>query len=121
IFLPVTHPWLVDFALKQVLPQRDVDIQEPLGVLRTGPEYEGALTYIHKVKDGRDIYFFANSSRKPIDTKVVLRGKKSLQAWNPHPGGQENVEPPAGEANGQATTTVKLALPPVTSTFYISQ
>ena len=37
--------------------------------------YNGALTYIHKVKNGRDIYFFANSSEKPVDTKVVLRGE----------------------------------------------
>jgi hypothetical protein len=64
---------LIDFALKQVLPQRDVDIQEPMGSLRRGNEYEGALTYIHKVRNGHDIYFFANSSPKAIDTKVVLR------------------------------------------------
>ena len=76
IFLPNTHPWLMDFALKQVLPLRDVDIQEPMGVLKRGPDYDGALTYIHKVKNDRDIYFFANSSPKAIDTKVVLRGKK---------------------------------------------
>jgi hypothetical protein len=31
-FLPCTHPWLLDFALKQVLTLRDVDIQEPLSI-----------------------------------------------------------------------------------------
>ena len=52
--------------------------------MRAGSEYEGALTYIHKVKDGRDIYFFANSSPKDVETKVVLRGHRALTIWNPH-------------------------------------
>src|ERR1017187_4931907 len=100
-----------DVALKQVLPQRDVDIQEPMGALRRGNEYEGALTYIQKVKNDHDIYFFANSSSKAIDTKVVLRGKKALRIWNPHTGGQEAAELTESEANGQPVTTVRLGLP----------
>ena len=121
LFLPSTHPWLIDFALKQVLPLRDVDIQEPLGALRRGNEYEGALTYIHKIKNGRDIYFFANSSSKAIDTKVVLRGKKALRIWNPHTGGQEAAELTPAEANGQPVTTVRLVLPAVSSLFFIQE
>jgi hypothetical protein len=73
----VVHPWLIDFALKFVLPLRDVAIQEPMAPLRRGNEYQGALTCIHKVKDNRDLYFFANSSPNAIDTKVVLRGSKN--------------------------------------------
>ncbi len=115
IFLPAAHPWLIDFAMKLAMPERDVDIQEPLGVIRTGPEYEGALTYIHKVKDGRDIYFFANSSPKAIDTKVVLRGKMTLRIWNPHTGEQQPAEFTAGESS----TTVHLVLPSVSSLFYV--
>ena len=121
IFLPSTQPWLLDFALKQVLPLRDVDIQEPMGMMKRGPDYDGALTYIHKVKDGRDIYFFANSSPKAIDTKVVLRGRKTLRVWNPHTGGQEQAEFTPGEANGQPVTTVRLVLPSVSSLFFIQE
>ena len=122
IFLPVTHPWLMDFALKLVLPQRDVDIQEPLiAQVKLGPDYDGALSYIHKVKDGRDIYFFANSSPKAINAKVVLRGKKTLGIWDPHTGAQQQADFTAGEAAGQPITTVKLVLPPVTSVFYVGQ
>lgn len=121
LFLPNTDPWLMDYALKQVLPQRDVDIQEPLGLLRRGNQYEGALTYIHKVKDGRDIYFFANSSPQAIDTKVVLRGRKSLRIWNPHTGTQEPAEFTAGQANGKDVTTVHLVLPSVSSRFFIQE
>jgi hypothetical protein len=121
IFLPSTQPWLIDFALKQVVPLRDVDIQEPIGMLKRGPDYDGALTYIHKVKDGRDIYFFANSSPKDIDTKVVLRGKKSLTIWNPQTGAQEKAEFTAGETNGQPVTTVRLVLPSVTSLLFVGE
>jgi hypothetical protein len=117
IFLPNTHPWLVDFAVKQVLPQRDVDIQEPMAMIKTGPDYDGALTYIHKVKDGRDIYFFANSSPKDIDTRVVLRGRKALRIWNPHTGAQEPAEVTAADA----ATTVRLKLPSTTSLFFIGE
>jgi hypothetical protein len=121
LFLPNTHPWLIDYALKQTLPLRDVDIQEPMGALRRGNEYEGALTYIHKVKNGRDIYFFANSSPKAVDTKVVLRGKKALSIWNPHTGGQEAAELTQAEASGQPVTTVHLVLPAVSSRFFIQE
>jgi hypothetical protein len=121
LFLPNTHPWLIDYALKQVLPLRDVDIQEPIGFLRRGNEYEGALTYIHKVKNGRDIYFFANSSSAAIDTKVALRGKKDLRIWNPHTGGQEAAEFTQAEAGGQPVTTVHLVLPSVSSRFFIQE
>jgi alpha-L-rhamnosidase len=121
LFLPVVHPWLLDFAMKTVLPLRDVTFQEPMGQLRKGNEYEGALSYIHKVKDNRDIYFFANSSPKATDTKVVLRGRKSLRIWNPHTGSQEQAEVTTSEANGQAVTTVHLVLPSVTSLFFIQE
>jgi hypothetical protein len=121
LFLPSTHPWLMDFALKQVLPLRDVDIQEPMGLLKKGNEYDGALTYIHKVKNGRDIYFFANSSPNAIDTKVVLRGRKSLRIWNPHTGEQQAAEFAPGEVNGQAITTLRLVLPSVKSLFLIGE
>ncbi|SPE32854.1 hypothetical protein SBA3_1920034 [Candidatus Sulfopaludibacter sp. SbA3] len=117
LFLPNTHPWLMDFALKLVLPQRDVDFQMPIAPLRRGNEYQGALTYIHKVKDGRDLYFFANSSPASIDTKVVLRGARPLRVWNPHTGEQQ----PAEFTQGNDVTTVHLLLPPVSSLFYIQE
>jgi hypothetical protein len=87
--------------------------------LRRGNEYQGALTYIHKVKDNRDLYFFANSSPNAIDTKVVLRGSKNLRIWDPHTGEQRPAEFTADETNGQLVTTVRLALPPVSSVFFV--
>jgi hypothetical protein len=120
-YLPNTDPWLVDNILKLALPMKDVDIQEPLAVLHPWATYDGALTYIHKVKDDRDIYFFANSSPKDVDTKVVLRGHKTLTIWNPHTGAQEPAEVTNADVNGQPTTAVRLKLASVSSLFFVGQ
>jgi hypothetical protein len=120
-FLPKAEANLLNEVLKQVLPVRDVDIQAEMGPVQRRMAYNGALTYIHKVKNGRDIYFFANSSEKPVDTEVVLGGKKDLEIWNPHTGEREQAQAAKGEASGQPVTTVRLVLPPVTSLFYIQE
>jgi len=46
-----------------------------------------ALQYIHKVVDGRDVYYFANTGRDQIKTDIMLRGKIRLEEWDPHTGG----------------------------------
>jgi hypothetical protein len=118
-FLPYPEAWVLQWAFARVLPVRDVNIQAPIPLLKKGPDYDGALTYIHKVKQGRDIYFFANSTDKEIDTQVILRGKKSLKIWNPHTGEPQQAEFTAGEAGGQPVTTVRLTLSAVSSIFYV--
>jgi hypothetical protein len=118
-YLPQPEPWSLQWALNRVLPVRDVNIQQPLPLLKKGPDYDGALTYIHKVKNDRDIYFFANSTDKPVDTKVILRGKKALTVWDPQTGDSRPAELTSGDANGQPVTTVHLTMPPVTALFYV--
>ncbi len=118
-FLPKARPDLLRTVLKQALPIRDVDFQEPMWPPKEGREYDGALTYIHKVKNGRDIYFFANSSEHQVDTKVLLRGKKDLRIWNPHTGEIRQAELTGDTAGGSQVTRVHLVLPPVTALFYV--
>ena len=118
-FLPKARPDLLRTVLKQALPIRDVDFQEAMWPPKEGREYDGALTYIHKVKNGRDIYFFANSSEHEVDTKVLLRGKKDLQIWNPHTGEIRQAELTWDTAGGSQVTRVHLVLPPVTALFYV--
>ena len=120
-FLPRGEPELLNAVLKQVLPVRDVDIREAIWPLKEGREYDGALTYIHKVKNGRDIYFFANSSERQVDTKVVLRGKKDLSIWNPHTGAREQAQATLAKAGGGEVTVVRLVLSPVSSLFYVQE
>jgi len=61
VLLPRPDVLQIRGVLAEALPVRDVEIQEGLWPLERGEAYDGALTYLHKVKDGRDIYFFANS------------------------------------------------------------
>lgn len=116
-FLPKPKVQTMQAVLAAVLPVRDVDIREALWPLKPGEAYDGALTYIHKVKDGRDIYFFANSSDRAVNTAVVLRGSKALSIWDPHTG----QTGPAEYSRAGAVTKVKLALPPVSSRFYVQE
>jgi len=121
-FLPQPDINILNAILKEADPVRDVDIQEaPMWPVKMGPAYDGALTYLHKVKGGRDIYFFANSLGKPVDTQVVLRGDKNLAIWNPHTGEKEKAEVAKSETGGQPVTTVHLVLPPVRSTFVVQE
>jgi hypothetical protein len=119
-FLPNPELKIMQAVLKEALPVKDVDIQEaPLWPVKMGTEYDGALTYLHKVKDGHNIYYFANSSDKAIDTKVAFRGNQNLEIWNPHTGERQQTECIKTNINGQQVTTVSLKLPPVSALFYI--
>jgi hypothetical protein len=121
-FLPQPDINILNKVLKEAAGVRDVDIQEPpMWPVKMGLAYDGALTYIHKVKEDRDIYFFANSTDKPVDAKVQLRGNKNLAVWNPHTGERWDAEAEKSESAGQPVTTVHLVLPPVTSTFFVQE
>jgi hypothetical protein len=82
----------------------------------------GKFSYIHKIRDGKNIYYFANSSNEAIDTEVLLRGKLKLENWNPHTGTVSRLEKVSYiRENGQTFTRCKLKLKGVQSTFWISK
>ena len=80
----------------------------------------GNLSCLHKKMDGKDIYFFANSSDNEIETSVQLRGKMSLNRWNPNSGSIEKYPSAAIRQNGYDLTRFKLKLDPVQSVFFVS-
>lgn len=121
-FLPRPILRVVTNVLKEALPVKDVDIQEaPLWPLKTGTAYDGSFTYTHKVKDGKDIYYFTNSGDKAVDTKVVLRGAKNLEIWNPHTGETQKLDATKSDMNGQAVTTAKLVIAPVSAVVFVGE
>ncbi len=121
-FLPKAKASLLSSALREAIPVWDVEIHEPAWPQKSGTDYDGALTYIHKVKDGRDIYFFSNSSQRNVATAVTLGGAKELIIWNPHTGEQEEqVHAQRSVIRGSPVTTVQLSLAPFTSTFYVQK
>jgi hypothetical protein len=105
-FLPVVSPASLTAILSAALPDGDVVFENPPTVAG------GNLSYIHKHVDGRDVYFFANSSDTPVECTVRLRGLPATEEWNPHTG--------AIAAAGAAGAPLRLVLPPVQSRFFVS-
>lgn len=121
-FIPRLDSKVLTNVLKEAIPVKDVDIQEaPDWPLKTLTDYNGSLTYIHKVKDNRDIYYFSNSTDKATDTKVAFRAAKNLEIWNPHTGEIQKADILNTVINGVAVITAKLLIPPVTALIFIGQ
>ncbi|MEQ9583408.1 MAG: hypothetical protein RIM68_14840, partial [Arenibacter sp.] len=81
----------------------------------------GKFNYIHKIKDGKDIYFFSNSSDDIIETEVTLKGKLDLHQANPHNGNIQRIENISYfKINNQEYTKCELILKPVSSIFWIA-
>jgi len=99
--------------LAEALPVPDV-------AWETVPEVTGGnLSYIHKVVEGRDVLFLANSSNTPVQTHVRLRGAMELEQWDPHSGKISPVDATQLTDHDQPVTRVPLSLGPVQSTFLV--
>lgn len=139
-FIPASGSSLLAEVLDRCLLPRDVAFEEPEWVIglwadyRRGlkldspewmrmqkPEYDGALTYTHKVKNDRDIYFFANSSQKDVKTLVTLRGRKKLTLWDPHNGAVGELIWKNGKQAGSSVTEFELRLPGTCSLFVVGR
>ena len=126
-------------AIDSLLPDPDVRVdpvetlaaaglpgQPLLGVerFRDLPADElGMFSYIHKQKEGQDIYLFANSTDKPVDTQVSLKGKLKVEKWNPHTGTIGKWEDVEYDRNADGTiyTRIRLTLEPVSAVFTIGK
>ena len=81
----------------------------------------GMFSYIHKKKDNRDIYYFANSSDDSIETYAQVQGKIIPELWNPENGETSQIkEVEYLKMNGRDYTRFPLKLNAVTSTFVVS-
>ncbi|MDR2757199.1 MAG: hypothetical protein LBC20_15995 [Planctomycetaceae bacterium] len=119
IFLPSPSYRILFEAFNLLQIEQDVRL---LGIngqhLTPVSEGNGMLQYIHKVKDGRNIYFFANSSNSSVEFDTVLRGTFSdLENWNPHNGSINTIN--IRNDPTKNITTIRLILPPVSSTFIV--
>ncbi len=81
----------------------------------------GKFNYIHKIKDGRNIYYFANSSNERIQTDLIIRGKVNLELWNPHDGNTRKINAENSTKNYMDFTRLRITLEPVSSVFYVSK
>jgi len=82
-------------------------------------KHVGMLSYIHKVKEGRHIYFFANSTDEAVDTVVTLRGRLKLRQWDPRTGDIKALGTTDAVEEPEPCTKVKLELGAVRSVFWV--
>jgi hypothetical protein len=101
-------------VLNEALPDGDVVIGQDLTV------DGGNFSYIHKVKDGRSMYLFANSSDAEVDTQVALRGELVPEVWNPHDGKVSPAEYEHVAGKEGPVTRVHVRLAPVHSLFLVA-
>ena len=82
---------------------------------------DGNFSYLHLARTDREVYFLANSSDTRVDTTVTLRGRLSLEQWDPHSGNQAKTEFSHQDKAGQAVTTTRLQLEPCHAVFLVGQ
>lgn len=73
--------------------------------------------YLHRVKDGRDIYFLINPTFAPQDAHVAVTISDGLRLWDPSTGEERPLVPVQRVEGGIA---FDLTLPSVGSTFLVS-
>ena len=96
-------------VLKEAYGNYDVNISSV-------PESNGHLTYIHKVINDLNVYFFANSSDIAVDPTITLRGEfENLELWDPVTGNASAIATTV--SNGKTTFT--LPMDAVTSLFVV--
>ncbi|MGK2861609.1 MAG: hypothetical protein ACSLE0_06720 [Chitinophagaceae bacterium] len=82
----------------------------------------GKFSYIHKVKDEREIFYFANSGNEPVETEVYIRGHQKLEKWNPHNVSiDKDIQFENTQVSGENYTRFALTLEPVSSVFYLGK
>lgn len=75
------------------------------------------IFYLHRVKDGRDIYFLVNPTYGSQTARVGISGEIQPVRWDPATG-EEGVIAPSQVGDGR--TFFNLELPPVGSTFILA-
>jgi hypothetical protein len=81
----------------------------------------GNFSYIHKVREGTHIYFFANSGETVLHPEILVRGKLEPLFLDPHTGEEAPVEYEHMDEHDQAYTRIRLSLGPVQSVFIVGQ
>lgn len=79
----------------------------------------GIFSYVHKVKEERQIYFFANSSDDEINTTAEVRGRITPEIWDPLTGEITPVSAEYLNRDGHEYTRFPLNLKAVTAMFVV--
>lgn len=118
-YLPEPSVHSLAACIDEAVPVADVAFE---GAPVAPADDKGMLSYLHKVKDGRHIYYLANSLSVPFEGSVRLRGRLVLEQWDPCTGRVTPVELDHQVAEGGIDVThVELKLDAVSSTFLVGE
>lgn len=82
----------------------------------------GVFSYVHKEKEGRQIFFFANSSDDKVDTTAEVRGRIKPELWSPLTGDVTPLSKVDYVQRGeQEYTRFPIQLEAVTAVFAVGQ
>lgn len=76
------------------------------------------LRNIHKLVNGKNLWFFANPTPHAVTAEATLEHEMKLGAWNPH-NGEIQHDYPVRNNNGR--TTLDITLRPYTSIFFVEE
>jgi putative intracellular protease/amidase len=93
-------------VLNEAVAVWDVRFEEDIAIKSA----KGKLSYIHKVRDNADYYFFANSSDDNVNPWVRLKGKLKPELLNPHTGAIGAAEFQNLKQDGQEVTRIRIKL-----------
>ncbi len=84
----------------------------------------GCLNYLHKHKDGREIYYLINSTDAPFSATLSVRGRlENPEWWDPHTGTTVKITGVKHEKlpEGGYRSVLPLNLQPVSSAFIVAK
>lgn len=81
---------------------------------------KGMFSHIHKRRDGCDIYYFANTTDRPYNRPILLRGAHKLEAWDPHTGEIAPLKVSYVKYKNTVYTKTRLKLESGRSVFYVA-
>jgi hypothetical protein len=113
IYLPAMPRLECTGALNSIFPE-----YRTIGLHRSFPG-GGMLNHIHKQRDGRDIYYFSNTTQAPYNHHVLLRGAFDIEEWNPHSGEITARASKLFRYRGELYTDLRLTLAPCASLFFV--
>ncbi len=115
IFLGADYAAGLKEALAKLCPVYDVEIDGVDGLTLQ----DGNFCYLHKVKGGRDLYYFSNASDTAFQAKVTVRQEmRRPMLWDPHAGTRQE---PDSYTVADGVTTVRFAVDSVHSYFLLDE
>ncbi len=81
---------------------------------------KGMLSHIHKHLDDYDIFYFANTTDRPYNRPILLRGAEALELWDPHTGEISPLKISYVNYKNTVYTKTRLKLEPGRSLFFVS-